>query len=305
MEWPNSAFHDPKGMKQLLQVLLILSACLTSGQVMAQTPPDSLQADSTAIPEILIPKYPEVDEQELVNIIDQMPVFGIYQDNYFISGIPLDEKITDQSADAKYQISFRHRITKTILPFNTALLLTYTQRSFWNVYQQSLPFRDSNFNPGLGLSRPLAYRGRLLGVASAAVEHESNGRDSVYSRSWNYATMSVTYFHNQSLSFNSKVWLGFLAEENKDLYDYKGYGLLAANYSAFHDNLRLSLTINPRRLGKFNTIFEVNYRPMSSLNQYLFLQWYRGYAENLLDYNEFTSMIRLGFCIKPQFRNFY
>lgn len=268
------------------------------------TPPSNGVNDSTT-DTMLTPDSQEVSEKDLINLIDEMPVFGIYLDNYFISGVPLNKDITQETADAKYQISFRHRITKTILPFNTALLLTYTQKSFWNIYEKSLPFKDSNFNPGLALAKPVSFEDRLWGITSLAVEHESNGRDSIYSRSWNYLTGSVTYFHNNSLSFNAKAWIGFLAEENEDLFNYKGYGFVAANFRTKNDKLRLTATINPRRIGKFNTIMEVNYKPISSLNQYLFLQWYQGYAENLLDYNMRTSMFRIGFSIKPDFKNFH
>ncbi|MDX1762631.1 MAG: phospholipase A, partial [Christiangramia sp.] len=33
-------------------------------------------------------------------------------------------------------------------------------------------------------------------------------------------------------------------------------------------------------------------------NQYLMLEWFAGYAESLIDYNRYTSMIRLGYVIK-------
>ena len=35
------------------------------------------------------------------------------------------------------------------------------------------------------------------------------------------------------------------------------------------------------------------------MNQYFFLQYYNGFGENLLEYNKFKSMIRIGFVIKP------
>ncbi|MDE5661784.1 MAG: phospholipase A, partial [Muribaculaceae bacterium] len=35
-------------------------------------------------------------------------------------------------------------------------------------------------------------------------------------------------------------------------------------------------------------------------NQYLFLQFYNGYGEGLLEYNKFHSQIRVGLLIKPK-----
>ena len=43
----------------------------------------------------------------------------------------------------------------------------------------------------------------------------------------------------------------------------------------------------------------------SKSNQYLFIQWYNGYGESLLDYNKYSSMVRAGICIKPPLRNLY
>lgn len=290
-----------------LLVFCLLFICFRY-QSTAQSESDSTsltREDSASIAEIFIPEYKQIDDEEILNIIDNMPVFGIYQDNYFITGIPINEAVTQHTADAKYQISFRHRVTKTVLPLNTALFLTYTQRSFWNVYEESLPFKDSNFNPGLAFSRHLITKGKLWGIANIGLEHESNGRDSIYSRSWNYLMGNVTYYLNGSISLTGKVWMGFLAEENQDLFGYKGIGQLTFNYHSKDDFLYVSATINPRKRGRVNTIVEVSIRPFESMNQYVFLQWYQGYAENLLNYNELTSKVRLGFCIKPTFRSFY
>jgi alkylhydroperoxidase/carboxymuconolactone decarboxylase family protein YurZ len=34
-------------------------------------------------------------------------------------------------------------------------MLTYTQKSFWDIYQDSYPFADNNYNPGLALAKPI------------------------------------------------------------------------------------------------------------------------------------------------------
>lgn len=60
--------------------------------------------------------------------LDSQPAFGIYDEMYFVTGIPLNHAVTQYTADAKVQISFRHRLTKSNLPFNTFLFYTYTQK---------------------------------------------------------------------------------------------------------------------------------------------------------------------------------
>ncbi|MBQ9214610.1 MAG: phospholipase A, partial [Bacteroidales bacterium] len=51
----------------------------------------------------------------------------------------------------------------------------------------------------------------------------------------------------------------------------------------------------------FNTMAEVGVRLFRAHNQYLFLQYYNGYGENMLDYNSFHSRLRIGMLIRPEF----
>ena len=46
-------------------------------------------------------------------------------------------RVTKDNSDAKFQISLRHRLIKSILPLHTYLFLTYTQKSFWEIYKDS------------------------------------------------------------------------------------------------------------------------------------------------------------------------
>lgn len=129
-----------------------------------------------------VPRYnPDSVREEL----DKRPYFSLYKDNYFIGGTTIGSKPTNKNSDVKFQLSISQRLTKSKLPFDTYLFVTYTQKAFWNVFQESLPMYDLNFNPGIGLSHLVIHRNRLIGQVSLLIEHESNGKDSIYSRSWN------------------------------------------------------------------------------------------------------------------------
>lgn len=251
-------------------------------------------------------KYLQISEEEFLRLYDAQPSFGMYKDNYFITGVPTNKEINKQTADAKYQISISQRLSKSRLPFKTSLLLTYSQKSFWDIYENSSPFADNNYNPGITLIRPILSKQQLKGGIALSFEHESNGLDTINSRSWNFVTLSAVYFYNANISVQGKLWAGVLGDENKDLYDYRGYGLMAFNYRSFNDKFWGSFVINPNNnFSRVNTILELNLKPILSANQYMFLQWYNGYGENLFDYNQYTSMLRFGLCIKPAMRNFY
>ncbi len=97
----------------------------------------------------------DISEDEVRHRLDSTHSFGILKENYIITGNPLNKPINVDNADVKYQISFRQRLTNSYLPFNTFIFISYTQKSFWNIYKKSSPFRDTNFNPGIGFGRYL------------------------------------------------------------------------------------------------------------------------------------------------------
>ncbi len=49
----------------------------------------------------------------------------------------------------------------------------------------------------------------------------------------------------------------------------------------------------------YNLTAEFSWRLSKTANQFLFVQYYNGYGEGLLDYNKYHSMLRVGIVIKP------
>ena len=98
------------------------------------------------------------------------------------------------------------------------------------------------------------------------------------------------------------TWVPFVdGANNKDLLKYKGIFQLAGNYRTNNRRFNCGLILTKRKTWlSFNTQLEVSYKFNNKENQYFFLQYYNGYGENLLDYNKFKSMLRIGFVIKPQ-----
>ena len=107
----------------------------------------------------------------IIKDFDSRPSFGIFKDNYFALGTSLNQKPNEYNSDVKFQISFRQRVTKSILPFHSHLFLSYSQKAMWNIFEESLPFHDLNFNPGIGVQTPIFVKGRLVGSTLIMVEH--------------------------------------------------------------------------------------------------------------------------------------
>ncbi|WP_252723819.1 phospholipase A [Winogradskyella psychrotolerans] len=236
--------------------------------------------------------------------IAKQPYFSIHKDNFFVTGIPTNKDVNSATSNAKYQISFKQVLTRSKLPLDTYLFLTYTQKSFWNIYEESLPFKDINFNPTIALGKYFYDKeDRLKGVGTLAFEHESNGRDSLESRSWNRISFQYTtsIFRNTVASF--KAWLPFgYKEGNPDLLEYVGLGQINVSHTYRPDKLIYDLRVRKglNFEGKGSIRARVYYNPFDNniSNQYLMLEWYVGQAEGLLNYQQSQSMIRIGFVIR-------
>lgn len=240
--------------------------------------------------------------------LDKRPYFTMFKDNYFLGGTTVGQKPTGINSDVKFQLSISQRLTKSKLPFDTYLFIMYTQKAFWNVFQKSMPMRDLNFNPGIGLGHLIIHKNKYIGKAMLLLEHESNGKDSISSRSWNKITFAASILMSKNLEMEFKTWIPIIdSDNNRDILKYNGILQVSANYMTNNRKLNTALIVT-KRGGfnmNFNTVLEVAYKFNKKENQYFFLQYYNGYGENLLEYNQFHSMLRVGFVIKPQDFSFY
>ncbi len=233
---------------------------------------------------------------------------SVYEPMYFLLGV---DPGLDQS---KFQFSFKYRLFNPegylaeIAPWVTGFHLGYTQRSIWDLKGDSKPFDDTSYMPeafyllpklDLNLARISAF-----GI-QGGFQHESNGRAGTASRSTNYLYVKpITGIHltgpyHMKIAPKIYTYVENEDENNADLADYRGYvdlevGILNPEGLALNSHLwwarkgpsiQLDLTYPMARLlGK-------------SLNFYLQAQYFSGYAETLIRYNERNDAFRLGFSI--------
>ena len=236
--------------------------------------------------------------------LDNRPYFSLYKDTYFVGGTVLGGTPTQFNSDVKFQISFQQRLTKSVLPWNTYLYLFYSQKAMWNVFERSLPFHDLNFNPGVGLSRFIILKGHLVGKATMMIEHESNGRDGTASRSWNKISWAGEAYISPFLMAHAKFWIPIIdGQYNKDILKYMGISQAGFQAKSLDDKWVLDMTLVKRQGWNlnFNTIVQLGYRINHNSNQFIMLQYYNGYGESMLDYNQYHSRIRFGLLIRPRF----
>ncbi len=275
-------------MKRFISALMFISLFFSLGikaQIVTTEETRMLDADSI--------------RKEMANA----PYFGLYKDNYFTFGTTIGSKPTAKNTNAKFQVSIAQRLTKRALPWDTYLYLYYTQKVFWNVLEESMPMTDLNFNPGIGIAKPLFVKDRFIGRMTLAIEHESNGKDGDDSRSWNRISLGANIMVGPGFIVHGKAWIPIVdGQNNKDILDYCGIYQTGVSYMSQNKKIGLSVILSKRRGWNFNynTVVELFYSINKNANQYLFAQYYNGYGEGLLDYNKFHSMFRVGIVIKPK-----
>lgn len=272
-------------MKRFIIILLgVLAAFATEAQILVTGGGEPMLEDSV--------------KQDFSN----QPYFGIYKDNYFIFGPSVGPKANRTNTNVKFQISIAQRLTKGTLPWGTYLYLFYSQKCFWNILENSMPMTDQNFNPGIGITKPLFVKNRYIGKMTFLVEHESNGRDSIQSRSWNRVALAANVFVTKNLMVHAKVWVPIVdGENNRDIVDYCGWNQFGIQVVSDNKRFTGGISIVPRhRIGSCNVVVDFAVRLFKRENQYLFFQFYNGYGEGLLDYNKFHSQLRVGLLIRPK-----
>lgn len=270
-------------------VITLLLATWTSIPIQAQLVPVKNQKEFT---------------DSLKKELDYGPFFGLYKDTYFIVGTKVPGIPNAYNSDVKFQISFAIRLTNATLPWNSFLFLSYTQKTFWNVFQESLPMGDINFNPAIGWTKPFFNQGRYVGKLSLIIEHESNGRDGDSSRSWNRISFAGMAMIDEWLMVHAKFWIPIIdSGNNRDIIKYSG--IYQSGVVLTTPNKKFSFGITWVKRGNFkldfNTIWEASWLISKKTNINLFAQYYNGYGEDLLHYNQFRSMLRVGLVFKPRF----
>lgn len=237
--------------------------------------------------------------------LGDIPAFSMYGDNYFITGTSLREPLTSTTSDIKFQIGFKHRLSNRCLlgfyPF-----LTYQQRSFWDFYRKSAPFRETNYNPGLAVGRTFIKDNHLLGVLYLEVEHESNGRDGMASRSWNRVSLINKWCPHPKFRVDISAWLPFSLDNgnNADLLDYEGYQKLGFSWNfspRFYLDVDSQLAFEDETRGNVQAGLFFQYT--SNTDRFIYLQYFHGYAEELFGYREHRSWLRMGIAFRSAFFN--
>ena len=244
--------------------------------------------------------------------------FGLkpYRANYLLPYGYADKKynaplpsVEYENSEAELQVSLQLRVSENLLGLNEEYFLSYTQKSFWQIYAESSPFRETNYNPEAFVIFPISDDDNYFRFCSLkfAIAHLSNGqadtREVVFadsnhlgnlSRSINFVYATLRLQH-KSLFLDLKTWLPLPEDpeknDNPDIMDYTGYVSVKGTY--FYDDHMFTLKLRGS-VKTGNGYLEGTYS-YPILQNYFYLKMFSGYGESLIDYNNYINKVSVGF----------
>ena len=217
-----------------------------------------------------------------------------------------ENNTNNQHTEAKFQISFKVKLWEDVLGKDMDLWFGYTQLAFWQLYNAafSSPFRETNYEPELLLNLRtnydiLGWKGRIVNLG---FNHQSNGQGGTKSRSWNRAVANFG-FEKGNFNLLVKTWYRIPEsageDDNPDITDYMGYGEVWGtwywNRHRFAAMLRNNLKASNKGAVQLDWSFPFPFLANDRFSGYI--QYFNGYGESLIDYNNTVNRISVGFML--------
>ena len=227
----------------------------------------------------------------------------------------------EENIEVVFQFSLKKQLSFNLFGMNEFVDIAYTQKVWWQLYDESGPFRETNYSPEIFMTIPTSKNIRNIGLKAMKLGfiHESNGQEGYQSRSWNrlYATgiwqwknlfvstrawyrlkedKKSDAFYDQTLTDPQDIVAESDGDDNPDILDYMGYGDIKISYLYGKSQLGLLLRNNldfDENKGALE--FTYSYPLFSSPNTNLYFKAFNGYGESLIDYNEDVTKVSFGF----------
>jgi phospholipase A1/A2 len=277
----------------------------------AQTAPGAAPIATDAGP------VPTSVQEDASNVVMKRPTYqSAFAQSAFIDHIQPYEPIYFATApfdgwNSRMQFSMKYKILNEDGPIARSTSLAqhfyigFTMESFWDIGQTSSPFVDTSYRPSFfylndALGR-LGKNGRI--GLQTGYEHESNGKGGEDSRSLNtlfvqpLLTFALDATWTLHLAPRFWVYVGDLSD-NPDIADYRGHAEMLARIID-EEGFALATTFAFGDGGHSSLLADLTY-PMNklfwgNLDMYAQLQFFTGWGETLLRYDEHSpTEFRIG-----------
>ena len=285
---------------------LLLAADEAAGPVARVVEPDTAASEDTSVTAESGEPADSTSPRIVLAKPGDEPALSAHEPMYFVLGHD-----SDRGVDARFQISFKYRlfdpegIIGGFSPLLSNLYFTYTQTSLWDLGEDSSPFRDTSYRPGLfyqwagSESLPLPTEWR------AGIEHESNGRSEPDSRSIDTVYLTPVWHwdmpHSRRLTFAPKIYHYLDKHENRDIQRYRGYVDWNLRYGREDGLMWRGLYrqgTGGYASGQLDVSYPISERIFARTGSFVHLQVFSGYGETLLEYDrDRETQIRLGISI--------
>jgi len=206
--------------------------------------------------------------------------------------------LESKHVELMYQLSFKMKMLEQAFGYPVDLWFGYTQESFWQAYNRSAssPFRETNYQPELMVTTPLALNlgGVDVRFLTLGMVHQSNGQTSTLSRSWNriYAQIGA---EKGNFAVNFRLWKRLdnsrSDNDNIDINDFLGHGDVTASYR--WDGHEISMLAR-RNLHTNHGALQLGWAFPVAANLKGYVQGFSGYGQSLIDYNYAQKSIGIG-----------
>lgn len=212
--------------------------------------------------------------------------------------------------EIKFQISIKTPVYMLNDDLSSGLWAAYTQQSYWQAYAHdiSAPFRETNYQPELFWEQNLSLENghTSLEFIRLGFNHQSNGQSQPTSRSWNRIYTEFAGQLSPKFQYNTKLWHRISEEQktydneaagddNPNLTEYLGHGEIYINY-LISNRYRMGVMLRNNIESNFERgAAQIDFSgPMGHYLRW-YVQLYSGYGENLINYDQYTNRIGVGF----------
>ncbi len=215
----------------------------------------------------------------------------------------------EKQYETEFQISLKKPVLFNLLGLHETLTFAYTQRVWWQVYSDSSPFRETNYEPEFFVTFPTPKMfDKSYGLKGLRVGfvHESNGQDGLQSRSWNRLYFASIWQH-QNIFTKFRIWYRIPedkkkkptdshGDDNPNIEKYMGYGDITLSHVLGKSHFTLLLRNNLRlRENKGAVRLSYSYPLAFSKDTFLYIKLFSGYGESLIDYDRYINKASIGF----------
>ena len=204
--------------------------------------------------------------------------------------------------EVKFQFSLKAQLFDSILNRRGRVFFAYTNQSYWQIYDSgnSGPFRETNHEPEIfaDFDQDLQLDSWHVPLIRLGWSHQSNGRSSTLSRSWNRIYGQI-FLEKDNWAVSFRPWLqvrkgGSAAFDNPDIDDFMGNFELGIFRQGIASTSSILLR-NNLRSENYGAV-ELNWSRQLPYSEKLrfYFQYFYGYGESLIDYNALTNRVSLG-----------